>query len=53
MVKHTQTICQQFADKLFVFDHFVKLALKGLNMDIEILTEKTGVNNLMVELGKM
>ena len=30
MVKHTHTIRQQFADKLFVFDHFVKLALKRL-----------------------
>ena len=33
MVKHTQTIRRQFADELFesVFDHFVKLALKGLS----------------------
>ena len=30
MVKHTHTSRQQFADKLFVFDHFVKLALKRL-----------------------
>ena len=30
MVKHTQTICRQFAGELFVFDHFVGLALKGL-----------------------
>ena len=30
MVKHTQTIRLQFADKLSVFDLFVKLALKGL-----------------------
>ena len=30
MIKHTQTICRQFADKLSVFDHFVGLALKGL-----------------------
>ena len=30
MVKHTQTICHQIADELSVFDHFVKLALKGL-----------------------
>ena len=32
MVKHTQTIRRQFADKLFlsVFDHLVVLALKGL-----------------------
>ena len=30
MVKHTHTIRQQFADELFVFDHFVKLALKRL-----------------------
>ena len=32
MVKHTQTIRRQFADKLFesVFDHFIGLALKDL-----------------------
>ena len=40
MAKHTQTICQQITDKQFVsklptnclsvFDHFVKLVLKGL-----------------------
>ena len=31
MVKHTQTIRRQIADEcLSVFDHFVKLALKGL-----------------------
>ena len=30
MVKQTQTIRQQFADELFVFDHFKGLALKGL-----------------------
>ena len=29
MVKHTHTIGRQFAE-LSVFDHFVKLALKGL-----------------------
>ena len=32
MVKHTQAIRQQIADELLsVFDHFVGLALKGLN----------------------
>ena len=33
MVKHTQTIRrrQQLANFLRVFDHFVELALKGLN----------------------
>ena len=30
MVKHTQTIRRQIADKLSVFDHFVGLALKEL-----------------------
>ena len=30
MVKHTQAIRRQFADELFVFEHFVKLVLKGL-----------------------
>ena len=31
MVKNTQTICRQIADELLsVFDHFVKLAFKGL-----------------------
>ena len=34
MVKHTQTIRQQIADKLFeCVNHFVGLALKGLNQD--------------------
>ena len=34
MVKHTQTIRRQFADELFeLFDHFVKLALKGLRIN--------------------
>ena len=31
MAKHTQIICRQIADELFVFDHFVKLVLKQLN----------------------
>ena len=31
MVKHTQTIRRQLADKLGVFDHFVGLLLKELN----------------------
>ena len=32
MFKHTQTICrQQPTDFLSVFDHFVELAVKGLN----------------------
>ena len=31
MVRHTQTIRRQIFDKLSVFDHFVELALKGLN----------------------
>ena len=31
IVKHTQTICRQFADELGVFDHFVGLVLKRLN----------------------
>ena len=30
MVKHTQTIRRQIADKLSVFDHFVGSALEGL-----------------------
>ena len=32
MVKHTHTICPQFADELSVFEHFVGFAIKGLNM---------------------
>ena len=31
MIEHNQTIRQQIAEKLFVFDLFVWLALKGLN----------------------
>ena len=35
MVKQTQTIRRQIADELLsVFDHFVKLALKGLNLHV-------------------
>ena len=30
MVKHTQTIRRQIADKLFECGHFVELVLKGL-----------------------
>ena len=30
MAKHTKTIRRQIDDELSVFDHFVKLALKGL-----------------------
>ena len=38
MVKQTQTICRQFADELFdVFDHFVKLALKGLKENFTLI----------------
>ena len=36
MVKHTQTIRRQIANKLSVFDHFVGLALKGLK-DYKVL----------------
>ena len=31
MFKHTQTIHRQFADEMLEFEHFVGLALKGLN----------------------
>ena len=35
MVNHTQTFHRQFADELFsVFEHFVNLALEGLNMKL-------------------
>ena len=38
MVKHTQTIPQQFADELFeCVDHFVGLALKGFRDFVETL----------------
>ena len=36
MVKHTQTIRWQIADELFVFDHFVGLALKELRLNFTI-----------------
>ena len=32
MVKHNQTVRWQIAEELFVFDHFVGLALKELNI---------------------
>ena len=31
MIKRTETIPQQFAEELFLCDHFVELALKGLS----------------------
>ena len=38
MIKHTQTIRQQQPTNcLSVFDHFVGLALKGLNILIQVL----------------
>ena len=55
MVKHTQTNRWQFADELFEFDHFVKLAHKGLKIhfvlyvykeirsDIEICSKKLAI----------
>ena len=40
MVKHTQTICRQFAGELFeCFDHFVRLTLKGLKWIITLAIE--------------
>ena len=42
MVKHTQTIRQVFPNNcLSVFDHFVRLALKGLKSIINLLTWRT------------
>ena len=36
MFKHTQTIRWRFADELFTaFDHFMKLALKGVKLIFE------------------
>ena len=41
MIKHIQPICHLLADKLLsVFDHFVGLALKGL--DSVLIRENTG-----------
>ena len=38
MVKHTQTIrCKLPTNCLSVFDHFVGLALKGLNVDLTLI----------------
>ena len=31
MVKHSQAVRRQFADKLSVFDHFAGMALKRVN----------------------
>ena len=36
MVKHPQTIRWQCADELFESDHFVGLALKGLNTTLHM-----------------
>ena len=36
MVKHIQLICQQPTNWLSVIDHFVGLALKGLNLVFNI-----------------
>ena len=40
MVKHTQTNRWQFADELFEFDHFVKLAHKGLKIHFVLYVYK-------------
>ena len=40
MVKHTQTICLQFAGKLSVFDHFVTLTHKGLKKHFALYVYK-------------
>ena len=50
MVKHTQTIRRKFADKLSVFDHFVKLALKGLK--ISRCEQDKRVNSFSHEFGE-
>ena len=39
MTKQSRTIRRQFAEELFVFDHFVELALKGLNSMHDILSK--------------
>ena len=37
MVKHTQAIrCQKPTNGLSVFDHFVKLVLKGLSLIVKL-----------------
>ena len=35
MVKHTQAIRPQIAEEFFECDHFVKLALKGLILEVK------------------
>ena len=45
MVKHTQTIRRQPTNCLSVFDHFVKLALKGLMFFY--LSQRLYQNNVM------
>ena len=52
MVKHTQTIRRQKSTNCFsMFDHFVGLALKGLNHEIILFGENN--NKPKVLLGKM
>ena len=46
MVKHTQTIRREFADKLSVFDHFVGLALKRLK-------DSSGERNMRLNGGQI
>ena len=47
MAKHTQTIRWQIADELSVFDHFVKLALKGLIYCTKIYNKATIYVNVL------
>ena len=45
MVKHSQIICQLFADELLrVFDRFVGLAFKGLKLIISYLFLQRGIH---------
>ena len=62
MAKHTQTNPRQIADELFeLFDHFVKLALKGLRVigvicqelstvDDDFLKKICNINEYLLEL---
>ena len=50
MVKHTQTIRRLPKNCLSVFDYFVRLAPKGLNIFVNAITGNLGNNSVFVGL---
>ena len=47
MVKHTQTVRREFAE---LFDHFVKLALNGLNVQLRVKLRAVKISKILSKL---